>query len=55
MKGVQWMVEMADANIGVLLADEMGLGKTIQALGVLVARCKKPGWALVITLCSGTQ
>lgn len=34
-KGISWLVELANQEIGGLLCDEMGLGKTAQAFGLI--------------------
>jgi len=47
LEGYRWLKRIADIGAGACLADDMGLGKTIQALAVLLDRCKK-GPALIV-------
>ena len=34
-KGISWLIELSNQEIGGLLCDEMGLGKTVQAFGLI--------------------
>ena len=45
--GFNWLMKLANWDVGACLADDMGLGKTIQALAAILARAKD-GPALVI-------
>ncbi len=38
LRGLSWLVEMAELGLGGILADDMGLGKTVQMLAAILAR-----------------
>jgi SNF2 family DNA or RNA helicase len=41
LEGFQWLVRLAHWGAGACLADDMGLGKTMQALALILSRCKQ--------------
>ena len=41
LEGFQWLSRLAHWGAGACLADDMGLGKTIQALALILTRCKQ--------------
>jgi SNF2 family DNA or RNA helicase len=40
-EGFQWLARLAHWGAGACLADDMGLGKTMQALALILTRCKQ--------------
>ncbi|HIO93577.1 MAG TPA: DEAD/DEAH box helicase [Leucothrix mucor] len=41
LEGFQWLARLAHWGAGACLADDMGLGKTMQALALILTRCKQ--------------
>ena len=41
LEGFQWLARLAHWGAGACLADDMGLGKTMQALALILSRCKQ--------------
>jgi len=56
-EGFQWLTRLAHWGAGACLADDMGLGKTVQALALILTRCKQ-GATLILaptSVCSNWE
>lgn len=50
-RGVAWLQQLADLNLGGVLADDMGLGKTLQTIAVLAERTAVGGSRPHLVVC----
>lgn len=51
MRGLGWLVTMADLGLGACLADDMGLGKTVQLIALLLHRQRASAQGPVLLVC----
>lgn len=51
MRGLGWLITMAQLNLGACLADDMGLGKTVQLIALLLHRQRAGMQGPVLLVC----
>lgn len=51
LRGLEWLVHLADIGVGGVLADDMGLGKTIQVIALLCHEVRDADTAPTLIVC----